>query len=376
MAFTLDNVVENVVSIKVIGVGGAGNNVVSRMVSNGVQGIKFVSINTDKPTLDVSGADIKVQIGKKITRGQGAGSNPEIGRRSAEESRNAIEKVFEDTDMAFITAGMGGGTGTGAAPIVAELAREAGVLTIGVVTKPFKFEGAKKMKIAEAGVKEMLERVDTLLVIPNEKLKEVSNQKVTFANAFDVADNVLLQAVIGIADLLRNTSFINLDFADLKTIMKGAGYAHMGVGAAAGRNKIEEASQSAIHSPLMETTIEGARRVLVNVTGSMDITMEDVESIVEKVHQAAHPDANIIFGCDFDTEMSDAVKILVIATDFATKPSKRLIELSQSEASSSSPPKPVPEAPDRNAEPQPQEPEKPSMSEDGWDELAKFFNND
>jgi cell division protein FtsZ len=376
MAFTLDNVVENVVSIKVIGVGGAGNNVVSRMVSNGVQGIKFVSINTDKPTLDVSGADIKVQIGKKITRGQGAGSNPEIGRRSAEESRNAIEKVFEDTDMAFITAGMGGGTGTGAAPIVAELAREAGVLTIGVVTKPFKFEGAKKMKIAEAGVKEMLERVDTLLVIPNEKLKEVSNQKVTFANAFDVADNVLLQAVIGIADLLRNTSFINLDFADLKTIMKGAGYAHMGVGAAAGRNKIEEASQSAIHSPLMETTIEGARRVLVNVTGSMDITMEDVESIVEKVHQAAHPDANIIFGCDFDTEMSDAVKILVIATDFATKPSKRLIELSQSEASSSSPPKPVPEAPDRNAEPQPQEPEKPSMSEDGWDELARFFNND
>ena len=330
MAFTLDNVVENVVSIKVIGVGGAGNNVVSRMVSNGVQGIKFVSINTDKPTLDVSGADIKVQIGKKITRGQGAGSNPEIGRRSAEESRNAIEKVFEDTDMAFITAGMGGGTGTGAAPIVAELAREAGVLTIGVVTKPFKFEGAKKMKIAEAGVKEMLERVDTLLVIPNEKLKEVSNQKVTFANAFDVADNVLLQAVIGIADLLRNTSFINLDFADLKTIMKGAGYAHMGVGAAAGRNKIEEASQSSIHSPLMETTIEGARRVLVNVTGSMDITMEDVESIVEKVHQAAHPDANIIFGCDFDTEMSDAVKILVIATDFATKPSKRLIELSQS----------------------------------------------
>lgn len=373
MAFTLDNSVENVVSIKVIGVGGAGNNVVSRMVSSGIEGIEFVNINTDKPTLNVSGADVKIQIGEKLTRGQGAGSNPEIGSRSAEESRNAIAKVFEDTDMAFITAGMGGGTGTGAAPVIAELAREADVLTIGVVTKPFKFEGAKKMRIAEAGVKEMLERVDTLLVIPNEKLKEVSSQKVTFANAFDIADGVLQQAVIGIADLLRNTSFINLDFADLKTIMKGAGYAHMGVGSAAGRNKIEEASQNAIYSPLMETTIEGARRVLVNVTGSMDITMEDVEIIVEKVHQAAHPDANIIFGVDFDTEMSDAVKIIVIATDFATMPSKRLVELARGEAPK---PEPVPEVPNQIAETQSPKPEKPPTSTDGWDELASFFNND
>lgn len=376
MAFTLDNSVENVVRIKVIGVGGAGNNVVSRMVSSGINDIQFVNINTDKPTLNVSGADIKIQIGEKLTKGQGAGSNPEIGKRSAEESRNAIAKIFEDTDMAFITAGMGGGTGTGAAPVVAELAREAGVLTIGVVTKPFKFEGAKKMRIAEAGINEMFKRVDTLLVIPNEKLREVSSQKITFANAFDIADNVLQQAVIGIADLLRKTSFINLDFADLRTIMKDAGYAHMGIGSAAGKNKIEEASQSAIYSPLMETTIEGARRVLVNVTGSMDITMEDVESIVEKVHQAAHPDANIIFGCDFDTDASDTVKIIVIATDFATMPSKKLLDLAKTEApqSPTPPPKPEPEAaPKRAAEPRP---EKTTMSEDGWEELSKFFNSD
>lgn len=376
MAFTLDNSVENVVRIKVIGVGGAGNNVVSRMVSSGINDIQFVNINTDKPTLNVSGADIKIQIGEKLTKGQGAGSNPEIGKRSAEESRNAIAKIFEDTDMAFITAGMGGGTGTGAAPVVAELAREAGVLTIGVVTKPFKFEGAKKMRIAEEGINEMFKRVDTLLVIPNEKLREVSSQKITFANAFDIADNVLQQAVIGIADLLRKTSFINLDFADLRTIMKDAGYAHMGIGSAAGKNKIEEASQSAIYSPLMETTIEGARRVLVNVTGSMDITMEDVESIVEKVHQAAHPDANIIFGCDFDTDASDTVKIIVIATDFATMPSKKLLDLAKTEApqSPTPPPKPEPEAaPKRAAEPRP---EKTTMSEDGWEELSKFFNSD
>lgn len=378
MAFTLDNTVESVVSIKVIGVGGAGNNVVSRMVSAKTDGIEFVNINTDKPTLNVSGADVKIQIGEKLTNGQGAGSNPEIGRRSAEESRNIISKVFEDTDMAFITAGMGGGTGTGAAPVVADLARQAGVLTIGVVTKPFKFEGSKKMRVAEEGIKEMLAQVDTLLVIPNEKLREVSGQKVTFANAFDVADSVLQQAVIGIADLLRNTSFINLDFADLRTIMKGAGYAHMGVGTASGKNKIEDASRSAIYSPLMETTIEGARRVLVNVTGSMDITMEDVDSIVEKVHKAAHPDANIIFGMDFNTEANDEVKIIVIATDFATMPSKRLIEATRNDAHAA---QQEPEAPKHDAEPaqqapRPDPPKKPSMSDDGWDELSKFFNND
>lgn len=377
MAFTLDNGVENVVNIQVIGVGGAGNNVVSRMVSSEITGIRFVNINTDKPTLNVSGADIKIQIGEKLTNGQGAGSNPDIGRRSAEESRNSIAKIFEDVDMAFITAGMGGGTGTGATPLVADLAREAGVLTIGVVTKPFKFEGSKKMRVADAGINELLEKVDTLLVIPNEKLKEVSNQKVTFANAFDIADGILQQAVIGIADLLRNTSFINLDFADLRTIMKGAGYAHMGVGTASGKNKIEDASSSAIYSPLMETTIEGARRVLVNVTGSMDLTMEDVESIVGKVQKAAHSDANIIFGVDFDAELADTVKIIVVATDFEEMSSKSQAEETKNDINRQAPAETyekVSEATDEAINSQ--QIEKDDMSDDGWDELIKFFGND
>ncbi|NLO47327.1 MAG: cell division protein FtsZ [Clostridiales bacterium] len=372
MAFTLENGMEDVVRIKVIGVGGAGNNVVSRMVSCGTEGIKFVNINTDKPTLNVSGADFKLQIGEKLTHGQGAGANPDIGRKSAEESRNNIAKLFEETDMAFITAGMGGGTGTGAAPIVAEIAREAGVLTIGVVTKPFKFEGMTKMRTAEAGISAMLEYVDTLLVIPNEKLKQVSDQKITFANAFDIADNVLHQAVISIADLLRNTSFINLDFADLKTIMLGAGYAHMGVGKASGKGKVEEASQAAIYSPLMETSIEGARRVLINVTGSMDITMEDIESVVGRVQTAAHPDANIIFGVDFDESLADALQVIVIATDFDEKvkagDTKEAVSAPEAEPGKS--------AAEMLKHEQTQEQVRQENADDGWDELVKFFNRD
>ena len=369
MAFTLDTGMEDVVRIKVIGVGGAGNNVVSRMVSSETHGIEFININTDKPTLSVSGADHKLQIGEKLTHGQGAGSNPDIGRRSAEESRNNIAKFFEDTDMVFITAGMGGGTGTGAAPVVAEIAREAGVLTIGVVTKPFKFEGGSKMRAAEAGIEELLERVDTLLVIPNEKLKGVSEQKITFANAFDIADSILHQAVISIADLLRNTSFINSDFADLKTIMRGAGYAHMGVGAASGKGKVEDAARDAIYSPLMETSIEGARRVLINLTGSIDISMEDVESVVGRVQAAAHPDANIIFGVDFNEKMVDALRVIVIATDFddmrsttkAVEPEAKLEPIQTTE--------PADQA-DADIElPQ-------TNQEDGWDELVKFFDTD
>jgi cell division protein FtsZ len=369
MAFTLENGMEDVVRIKVIGVGGAGNNVVSRMVSCGTEGIKFININTDKPTLNVSGADQKLQIGEKLTHGQGAGSDPLVGRKSAEESRNNIAKLFEETDMAFITAGMGGGTGTGAAPIVAEIAREAGVLTIGVVTKPFKFEGAKKMRMAEEGISQLLEHVDTLLVIPNEKLKEVSEQKITFANAFDIADNVLHQAVISIADLLRNTSFINLDFADLKTIMLGAGYAHMGVGKASGKGKVEEASRDAIYSPLMETSIEGARRVLINVTGSLDITMEDIESVVGRVQAAAHPDANIIFGVDFDEAMADALQVIVIATDFDVQ-AHSAIKPDEAQGKPEQQPEPAKELPVTEPVIR-QEP-----GDDGWDELVKFFNRD
>ncbi len=311
---------ENVVTIKVVGVGGAGNNVVNRMVKAGTQGVEFIAINTDKQALAVSNADQKIQIGEKMTRGQGAGSDPEIGKRSAEESRNNIAKAIEDADMVFITAGMGGGTGTGAAPIVAEIAREAGVLTVGVVTKPFKFEGKRRMDQANAGIKELLGRVDSLLIIPNDRLKYATDQKVTLANAFEIADDVLQQAVTSISGLIKNTGFINLDFADVTCIMKNAGFAHMGVGHAAGKGKAEDAARMAVASPLMETSIEGARGVLINITGSEDMGLEDVEAAACLVQEAAHPDANIIFGASFDENLQDEIHVTVIATGFEDKP--------------------------------------------------------
>ena len=307
---------ENVVTIKVVGVGGAGNNVVNRMVKAGTQGVEFIAINTDKQALAVSNADQKIQIGEKMTRGQGAGSDPEIGKRSAEESRNNIAKAIEDADMVFITAGMGGGTGTGAAPIVAEIAREAGILTVGVVTKPFKFEGKRRMDQANAGIKELLGRVDSLLIIPNDRLKFATDQKVTLANAFEIADDVLQQAVTSISGLIKNTGFINLDFADVTCIMKNAGFAHMGVGHAAGKGKAEDAARMAVASPLMETSIEGARGVLINITGSEEMGLEDVEAAACLVQEAAHPDANIIFGASFDENLQDEIHVTVIATGF------------------------------------------------------------
>ena len=307
---------ENVVNIKVIGVGGAGNNVVNRMVKNGTQGVEFIAINTDKQALAVSNADQKLQIGEKITRGQGAGSDPDIGKRSAEESRNNIAKAIENADMAFITAGMGGGTGTGAAPVVAEIARDAGLLTVGVVTKPFKFEGTRRMDQANSGLKELLSRVDSLLIIPNDRLKNATDQKVTLANAFEIADDVLLQAVTSISGLIKNTGFINLDFADVTCIMKNAGFAHMGVGHAAGKGKAEEAARMAVASPLMETSINGARGVLINITGSEDMDLDDVETAANLVQEAAHPEANIIFGASFDDSLEDEIRVTVIATGF------------------------------------------------------------
>jgi cell division protein FtsZ len=322
--FTLDDVSESfapvfndVVRIKVIGVGGAGGNVVSKMVSEGVTGCEFVIINTDKPALDVTAANVKLQIGEKLTNGRGAGSDPLVGRRSAEESRNSIIKIFEDADLVFITAGMGGGTGTGAAPVVADIARECNVLSIGVVTTPFKFEGARKARIADEGIEALKSKVDTLVVIPNEKLREVAPKKVSLANAFGIADGVLKQAVVNIADLLRSTSYINLDFADLRTILKNAGNAHMGVGEATGNDKIAAASQAAISSALMGTSVSGARRILIKVVGSMDITMEDVEQVVGTVQDYAHPDSNIIFGVDFEETWKDSIRVVVIATDYA-----------------------------------------------------------
>ena len=307
---------ENVVTIKVVGVGGAGNNVVNRMVKSGTQGVEFVAINTDRQALAVSNADQKLQIGEKMTRGQGAGSDPEIGKRSAEESRNNIAKAVEDADMVFITAGMGGGTGTGAAPVVAEIAKDAGLLTVGVVTKPFKFEGKRRMDQANAGIKELLGRVDSLLIIPNDRLKFATDQKVTLANAFEIADDVLLQAVTSISNLIKNTGFINLDFADVNCIMRNAGFAHMGVGHAAGKGKAEEAARMAVASPLMETSINGAHGVLINITGSEDMDLEDVETAASLVQEAAHPDANIIFGATFDDSLDDEIRVTVIATGF------------------------------------------------------------
>ena len=316
MSYKSETGPENVVTLKVIGVGGAGNNVVNRMVKSGTQGVEFVSVNTDKQALAVSNADQKIQIGEKLTHGQGAGSDPDVGKKSAEESRNEIAKAIEDADMVFITAGMGGGTGTGAAPIVAEIAREAGSLTVGVVTKPFKFEGKRRMDQALAGISSLLGKVDSLLIIPNDRLKYATVQKVTLANAFEIADDVLRQAVTSISDLIKNTGFINLDFADVTTIMKDAGFAHMGVGHAVGKGKAEEAAKMAVASPLMETSINGAHGVLINVTGSEDMGLEDVETAANLVQEAAHPDANIIFGATFDNTLDDEIRVTVIATGF------------------------------------------------------------
>ena len=317
MAFGLDTGVENVVRIKVIGVGGGGNNVVNRMVRSGTRGVDFVAVNTDKQALNVSSATYKIQIGEKLTHGQGAGSDPEVGRKSAEESRAQLSTALEDTDMVFITAGMGGGTGTGGAPIVAEIAREQGILTVGVVTKPFGFEGRRRMQQAEKGIEELQGKVDSLVIIPNERLKHATDQKITFANAFEIADDVLRQAVQSISDLIRDTGFINLDFADVTAIMKNAGMAHMGVGRAAGKGKAEEAARMAISSPLLETSIHGARGVLINVTGSMDIGLEEVEQAASLVQDAVHPDALTIFGATFDESMDDEIRVTVIATGFA-----------------------------------------------------------
>lgn len=320
MDFKAETGPENVVTIKVVGVGGAGNNVVNRMVRAGTQGVEFIAINTDKQALAISNANQKLQIGEKMTHGQGAGSDPEVGKRSAEESRNNIAKAIEDADMVFITAGMGGGTGTGAAPTVAEICREAGILTVGVVTRPFKFEGKRRMDQANAGVKELLGKVDSLLIIPNDRLKYATDQKVTLANAFEIADDVLHQAVTSISDLIKNTGFINLDFADVTCIMKDAGFAHMGVGHAAGKGKAEDAAKMAVASPLMETSINGARGVLINITGSEDMDLEDVETAANLVQEAAHPDANIIFGATFDESMQDEIRVTVIATGFEESP--------------------------------------------------------
>ena len=319
MAFGFETGPENVVSIKVVGVGGGGNNVVNRMVRSGVKGVDFIAVNTDKQALNTSSAGYKLQIGEKLTHGQGAGANPEVGQKAAEESRTQLSKALEDTDMVFITAGMGGGTGTGAAPVVAEVAHDLGILTVGIVTKPFSFEGKRKMGLAEQGIANLLMHVDSLIVIPNERLKMISQEKITLMNAFQAADNVLRQGVESISALINVPAFINLDFADVRSIMKDAGYAHMGVGSAKGAGKAENAAKAAISSPLLETSIAGAHGVIINITSSPDIGLEDVETAAGHITQSAHPDANIIWGTAFDENLSDEMRVTVVATGFDNK---------------------------------------------------------
>ena len=372
MAFGLDMGPDSVVNIKVVGVGGGGNNVVNRMVKTGTKGVDFIAVNTDKQALAVSSATYKIQIGEKLTNGQGAGSDPEVGRKSAEENRTQISKALEDADMVFITAGMGGGTGTGAAPIVADIAKELGVLTVGVVTKPFRFEGMRRMKQAEGGISELRNKVDSLVIIPNERLKLATDQKITMVNAFEIADDVLQQAVQSISDLIKNTGFINLDFADVSAVMKDAGRAHMGVGRAAGKNKAEEAARMAISSPLLETSINGAKGVLINVTGSMDIGLEEVETAANLVQEAAHPEANIIFGAAFDDTLEDELRVTVIATGFdeveSSMPSKPFTQAGAKveEKKAGEPAAPV-------EEPAPAQ-EKAVVSDDDWDILERIFS--
>ena len=320
MALMLDEEMdENVTTIKVIGVGGGGGNAVNRMVSDGLQGVEFIAMNTDQQALSKNHAATKVQLGSKLTKGRGAGADPEIGQRAAEESKDEIANALKGSQMVFITAGMGGGTGTGAAPVVAEVAHDLGILTVGIVTKPFSFEGKRKMGLAEQGIANLLMHVDSLIVIPNERLKMISQEKITLMNAFEAADNVLRQGVESISSLINIPAFINLDFADVRSIMKDAGYAHMGVGSAKGAGKAENAAKAAISSPLLETSIAGAHGVIINITSSPDIGLEDVETAAGLITQSAHPDANIIWGTAFDENLSDEMRVTVVATGFDNK---------------------------------------------------------
>lgn len=317
MPFQIDNMLDEAPqSIKVVGVGGGGGNAVNRMANAGVQCVELVCMNTDKQALARSQANQKVQIGEKSTGGRGAGSKPEVGAKAAEESRDLITNTLKGADMVFITAGMGGGTGTGAAPVVAEIAKDMGALTVGIVTKPFAFEGKRRMEQAEQGIAALREHVDSLVVIPNERLKLVSEQRITLANAFQVADDVLRQGVQSISDLIQLPGIVNLDFEDVKSIMQDAGYAHMGVGRANGKDKAEQAAMQAISSPLLETAISGAKGVIINIKSSPDIALDEIDTASQLITERASEDANIIWGAAFDETMEDEMMVTVIATGF------------------------------------------------------------
>jgi len=302
--------------IKVIGVGGGGVNAVNRMIDAGLKGVEFIAVNTDAQALLMSDADVKLDIGRELTRGLGAGSDPEVGRQAAESHREEIEEIIKGSDMVFITAGKGGGTGTGAAPVIAEIAKGLGALTIGVVTRPFSFEGRRRSVQAETGIQRLKEKVDTLIVIPNDRLLTVANEKTSVLNAFKMADEVLLQGVSGITTLITTPGLINTDFADVKMIMSNAGSALMGIGQASGENRSVVAAKTAIASPLLEAAIDGARGILLNITGPSDLGLFEINSAAEIIQGVAHQDANIIFGTVIDDEMGDEVKVTVIAAGF------------------------------------------------------------
>ena len=398
MAITKD--AENVVTIKVIGIGGAGNNAVNRMISAGIRGVEFVTINTDRQALHRSDAPVQMIIGEKITKGFGAGAVPAVGARAAEESLEDIKKMLTGADMVFVTAGMGGGTGTGAAPVVARVAHEMEILTIGIVTKPFAFEGKQRMDKAEKGIKELRQYVDALVVIPNEKLKEASSTKITLSstakislsNAFSTADDVLRRGVQSISELINIPGFINLDFADVTTVMKNAGYAHMGMGVATGSDKAKNAAQLAIASPLLETSIHGAKGILISITASRDVGLEDVDLASSMISAQAHPDANVIWGLSFDDTLEDEMRVTIIATGFEKEkdepvPAEEPVE---EEPVAAPVEEEVPAAPAEEAKPEPvAEPVKPTapahapvydtdnedsaISDDEFDSLMSVF---
>ncbi|MBS7262155.1 MAG: cell division protein FtsZ [Eubacteriales bacterium] len=316
---SIDEDLERFAQIKVVGVGGGGNNAVNRMIESGLKGCEFIVLNTDKQALLQSNANQKIQIGEKLTKGLGAGANPEIGQKAAEESRDEISRMLQGTDLVFVTAGMGGGTGTGAAPIVAEIAKEMGILTVGVVTKPFTFEGRQRSMRADKGIAELRQKVDTLITIPNDRLLSVVGKGTSIVDAFRVADDVLKQGVQGISELIAVPALINLDFADVKSIMKDKGLAHMGIGYGSGENRTLDAARQAISSPLIETTIDGASGVLINITGGVSLGLIEINEAANMIAQAVDPDANIIFGAGIDESMDDTVRITVIATGFDEK---------------------------------------------------------
>ncbi|MBP8616173.1 cell division protein FtsZ [Veillonella sp.] len=305
-------------NIKVIGVGGGGNNAVNRMIESGLQGVQFLSANTESQVLELSQADVKIQLGEKVTKGLGAGANPQVGEEAAQESREEIMKALDGADMVFVTAGMGGGTGTGAAPIVAECAKELGALTVGVVTKPFAFEGKRRRAQADKGIEFLTQKVDTIITIPNDKLLQVVDKKCSLSDAFRTADDVLRQGIKGISDLIQVPGLINLDFADVKTIMTDQGEALMGIGVGEGENRAADAAKMAINSPLLETSIEGAKGILLNISGSSNLSLFEINEAAEIISEAADPDANIIFGSVIDDNLGDKVQITVVATGFGS----------------------------------------------------------